>query len=704
MPLEAVRVSDYTRPLAALGLKASIVVLDAARANPFAKSGKPLAGGLALAEPEPGTLIAFNAAPGTVAPEGQGPYGPYAQALAEMMREAGLPLADVFERTRLRVNDTTKGAEVPWHASRVQTPVVFFERGPDAPPPAVSAEQTDSMRSRPIRDLDAQQAYLEALDRDTLQGYLDFLAAYPDDPMAARVRAIVAARREAITWRRTRVVDTPDAYWSYLRRYPRGPHAADAERRLAYLAAALEPPPSFPMIDYDVPPPPPDESIYVDRPVLAFDDPEFGFAPPLPPPVYFLPPPSPDFILLPPPLPPVDFFVLPIPIYVPVPIWCEPPAYVRAAAEQRDLRQRPQQGRDQQHDEHRQNYQSRGPDDNAEGRASVGPARSRRANRYGSQRAGDRPGVATVGRAQGKHNAEQACAWEQHPGASDTTRTAAPPVRKAITGNGRPAFAASRRRAQDRRPGSQSAGPDSTRTTAAPVRKAVARNGRRTLAARGWRTQRRWSANKSAIPDATRTAAAPSGKAIAGNGRPAVAADGRRAQDRRPADHPAVPDATGTAAAPVRKAVAGNGRPAFAGDGWRTQGRKPCDQSANVGAVTAASAAAAATSACGVEAQRAGACCDVAAARRDAAGTATTRDDEAGTAAACDSAASTAATCRDAAAAGCRAPGAAAACREAASSAACGHAGAATCGQTGELRWATMPEMTAARIKRCFEP
>ena len=277
VPLEAVRVSDYTRPLAALGLRASIVVLDAARPNPFATSGQPLAGGLALVEPEAGMLLAFNAAPGTVAPEGQGPYGPYAQALAEMMREGGLPLADVFERTRLRVNDTTKGAEVPWHASRVQAPVVFFERGPDAPPPPVSTEETASMRSRPIRDLDAQQAYLEALDRDTLQGYLDFLAAYPDDPMAARVRAIVAARREAITWRRTRGVDTPDAYWSYLRRYPRGPHAPDARRRLDYLAAALEPPPSFPLIDYDVPPPPPDEVGYVDRPVLMFDDPDFAF-------------------------------------------------------------------------------------------------------------------------------------------------------------------------------------------------------------------------------------------------------------------------------------------------------------------------------------------------------------------------------------------------------------------------------------------
>ena len=248
---EALRISDYTRPLAALRLKASIVVLDAARANQFATGGPPLAGGLALVDPEPGMLIAFNAAPGTVAPEEQGPYGPYAQALAEMMREGGLPLAGVFERTRLRVNETTRGGLVPWHASKVQTALVFFERAPDAPPPAVAPEQTAAIRARPMRELAAQEAYTVALERDTMQGYLDFIAAYPDDPMAKRVRAIVAARREAITWRRTRQVDTPPAYWSYLRRYPEGPHAADAHRRLAYLAAALEPPPSFAVMAYE---------------------------------------------------------------------------------------------------------------------------------------------------------------------------------------------------------------------------------------------------------------------------------------------------------------------------------------------------------------------------------------------------------------------------------------------------------------------
>src|SRR3981081_1882050 len=266
---EALRLSDYTKPLAALGIKASIVVLDGARAIPFAKPAPPVAVGLAFVEPDPGTLIAFNAAPGTVAQNEPGPYSSYAQALAEMMREGGLPVADMFNRVRLRVNETTKGAQVPWNVSKLQAQFFFFERAPDAPPPQVSPEQTASIRSRPIRDFDAREAYLAALDRDTLPDYENFLAAYPRDPMARRVRAIVAARREAITWRRSRSVDTPPAYWSYLRRYPRGLHANDARRRLAYLTAALGAPPRFEIITYDVLPPPPEAVVYVERPALV---------------------------------------------------------------------------------------------------------------------------------------------------------------------------------------------------------------------------------------------------------------------------------------------------------------------------------------------------------------------------------------------------------------------------------------------------
>src|SRR5712664_2115748 len=325
LPTEGMRTSDYVRQLASLPLKAGVVVLDAARQQPFIEGGQPLASGLALVEPDQHMLIAFNAAPGTIAPAEQGPYGAYAQSLAEMIRTGGLPLPEVFSRVRLRVNEASKGAQVPWEAQKIDAQFMFFDRAPDAPaqPPQ---DQAAAVRNRPMRDIGVQDAYAAALERDTMQGYEDFLGAYSDDPLAKRVRAIVAARREAITWLRSYRADTPQAYWSYLRRYPRGPHAGDARRRLAILTAALEPPPSFSVLDYDAPPP--QEIVYVDRPVLMFSDPEFGFAPPPPPPLFFLPAAPPDFIILEPPPPPIGLFILPQPFFVPIPVYVRAPVYV----------------------------------------------------------------------------------------------------------------------------------------------------------------------------------------------------------------------------------------------------------------------------------------------------------------------------------------------------------------------------------------
>jgi len=324
VPLAAIRLTDLVKPLATLPLKARIVVLDAGRANPFARTGQPLAGGLALMQPDPGTLIAFNAAPGTIAPEGKD-YSAYATALSEMIKEGGLPLDDLFERVRLRTSELTGGAGIPWHASKVQAPFLFFERTNAAPP---AQSRFLDLRDKPIRDFDARDAYLAALARDSMRGYEDFLAAYPGDPLAKRVRAILAARREAIVWRESAVADTADAYWSYLRRYPRGPHAGDARRRLTHFAVAFEPPAAFAALSYDVPPPPPDEIVYVERPVVYFADPVYELPPPPPVPVLFLPPRPVYYVDLAPPPPPIAAFVLPIPIYHPVPLWVERPRYV----------------------------------------------------------------------------------------------------------------------------------------------------------------------------------------------------------------------------------------------------------------------------------------------------------------------------------------------------------------------------------------
>ena len=231
IPLEGFRLSDLTKPLGNTPGKARIVVLDAARLAPpsFPKDG--IAGGLALVQPEQGMLIAYNAAPGTVGPNEDGAYGSYASALAEMIKTGDYTLDDVFSRARMRVSDLTKGQQLPWSSSRVLTPVRFFEQAPDAKPE--SRDKFDELKTRPVREFSAEDAYQAALARDTFAGYQEFLVTYPKDPLAKRVRAILAARREAMTWRETIVTDTPEAYWSYLRRYPDGPHAYEARRRLA---------------------------------------------------------------------------------------------------------------------------------------------------------------------------------------------------------------------------------------------------------------------------------------------------------------------------------------------------------------------------------------------------------------------------------------------------------------------------------------
>src|SRR5439155_24084666 len=178
IPTEGMRISDYVRQLVSLPLKAGVVVLDAARQQPFIEGGQqPLASGLALVEPDAHMLIAFNAAPGTVAPAEQGAYGAYAQSLAEMIRTGGLSLPEVFNRVRLRVNETSKGAQVPWDAEKIEASFMFFDRAPDAPAPAPQ-DQATAARSKPIRDLGVQDAYAAALERDTVQGYEDFLGAY----------------------------------------------------------------------------------------------------------------------------------------------------------------------------------------------------------------------------------------------------------------------------------------------------------------------------------------------------------------------------------------------------------------------------------------------------------------------------------------------------------------------------------------------
>jgi uncharacterized caspase-like protein len=276
----AVGLTDQMRALAALHPKASILILDEARVNPSSWSGAPPAGGFTWVEPEADMLVAFNAAPGTVVGAGSDSEGRYARALAEMIRGDSQTPAELFERVRLRVSELTSGAEVPWSASKIPSQFVLFARNLEALGRAHQQAFVTGIRGQPLQKIGVRDAYFVTLLRDTLDGYADFLADYWQDPMASRVQALLAARREAITWWRTYQRNVPVAYWTYLERYPTGPHTVDARSLLTRLGAATDPPSKFPRLEYDVPPPLPDELAYLRRPGLMLDDPQFAFAPP----------------------------------------------------------------------------------------------------------------------------------------------------------------------------------------------------------------------------------------------------------------------------------------------------------------------------------------------------------------------------------------------------------------------------------------
>lgn len=266
-----VQLSGIARAFSTLRARGTFIILDAARRNPFLIAGQPPASGLAWFTTWPDVLIAYNASPGTVSPdvEDKDHYGSYASAITEMMRDGNSDLVDIFARVRIGVNEATRGTLVPWHNSGLKSPAILGS--------VAAAGNGEAGHTAPISSLPTQEAYLAALRRDTIDSYADYLADHWKEPEAKRIRALLAVRREAVIWQLTCSAGTPDAFWSYLEFFPEGPHSREARSSLARLNASVSPPTAFKRMEYQVPSPLPDEAAYVDRPLIAFDDPLFGF-------------------------------------------------------------------------------------------------------------------------------------------------------------------------------------------------------------------------------------------------------------------------------------------------------------------------------------------------------------------------------------------------------------------------------------------
>jgi uncharacterized caspase-like protein len=141
---EAFDVQDILDRLTEARVRLSVVILDACRDNPFAKSFRSVSRGLARIDPARGTILAYATAPGQVADDGDGDNGIYTGELLKAMSEPGKKLQDIFYEVTDAVERRTGNRQTPWINSSFRGDF-FFVRPltPPTDPPAlmsVSAE------------------------------------------------------------------------------------------------------------------------------------------------------------------------------------------------------------------------------------------------------------------------------------------------------------------------------------------------------------------------------------------------------------------------------------------------------------------------------------------------------------------------------------------------------------------------------------
>ena len=190
IPDEGVDAEAVLRAMESAGNGFNIVILDACRNNPFARSlGNR---GLARMDGPAGTFIAYATGPGAISQDGgAGRNSPYTRHLLSALNTPGLSLEQVFKQVLVAVEQDTGGGQIPWVASSLRGEFYFLpatatlpaptEPGtgtpaavPASPSPALLTKLPEMVKvpaagfviSRALVSLDAYRQFAEAAGRE----------------------------------------------------------------------------------------------------------------------------------------------------------------------------------------------------------------------------------------------------------------------------------------------------------------------------------------------------------------------------------------------------------------------------------------------------------------------------------------------------------------------------------------------------------
>jgi formylglycine-generating enzyme required for sulfatase activity len=119
------------------GAKVKIVIVDAARRNPFERRFRAAPAGLAATDAPEGTLAMYSAAPGKLINDTGGANSVFMTELIKELRVPNLTAEEVFNRARIGVSRASNNEQVPWVSSSLVDEFYFAPRTSTAaaPPP-----------------------------------------------------------------------------------------------------------------------------------------------------------------------------------------------------------------------------------------------------------------------------------------------------------------------------------------------------------------------------------------------------------------------------------------------------------------------------------------------------------------------------------------------------------------------------------------
>lgn len=190
LPYEAINLDRVMESLN--GAQIRMVVLDACRNNPFARSWRSgtrsLTRGLAGIDADD-VLVIYAAAPGQTAADGDGVNSPFAQSLAKRLPQPDLPVQLLGGMVRDDVLMATGGTQRPFvSASITGTPVYLVPRTKTAVSDAAAAPVTA------IKTDHEALAWQGALNANSIAAYEVYLTGFPEGKFAGLARENIASR------------------------------------------------------------------------------------------------------------------------------------------------------------------------------------------------------------------------------------------------------------------------------------------------------------------------------------------------------------------------------------------------------------------------------------------------------------------------------------------------------------------------------